>query len=952
MRKISFLLLALLFCGEAFAQEREGFIVGGRVLDAADSAAVPGVHVVLTNLTDTTRQVGALSGANGMFVLRGVPRGNYRLRLSYVGYRPYERTMEIGTNQNLGTLVLRPDVAALDELIVEERQERVILRGDTTEYNADAYRVRRDASAEELVTRMPGITVENGRVQARGEDVRRVTLDGQEFFGQDAILALRNLPAEIIDRIQVFDRLGDQAAFTGFDDGSGERTINIVTRAGRSQGQFGRAYGGYGADDRYTAGGNVSIFQGTRRISLVGMTNNVNQQNFAQEDLVGATGGGGRGGWGGMAAMFGGGGGRGGMRGGGGGGSWGGGEASNFLTSAQGGINTTHSIGLNYQDRFGERLRLSGSYFFNATENATDNALGREYFLTGGMTQLYDESSVGKANNLNHRLNSRIEFQLNENQSFIVTPRLSWQRNENNSTVFGLTRTGGGNPMNQTYNESEIDNTAYNASANVLFRQRFTRPGRTFSANVNLNANDRSGSSLLEAQNIFYRLAAVTGDPDAVEAYRQRIEDLTSGLSVNTNMTWTERSGENGQWQFNYGPSWSFNTADRGANRYDELTGGYTLPVANLTSEFDNTVFRQRAGASYRLRGEKYNFSLGMNYQMENLTGDQVLPTPYQVDQTFHTIQPTAQLQYRFRPTRTLNLNYRTFTNTPSINQLRDVIDNTNPLSLTGGNPDLDPSFTHLLFARFNNTNLLTGRVFMGFASVSGNTNPIGNASIVAERDIELREGIILPRGAQFVYPVNLDGVNLTARSFLTYGLPVDLVKSNLNLMGGLTYSRTNGLINNTANLSNVYNVMGGFVLGSNISERIDFSLTNNATYNFVENTIDSQRDGNFLTLNSRARVNWLPREWVNLESDLGYQQYSGLSGGFDQQMVIWNAGIGYRFLEDNVGELKLMVYDILNQNDSINRTVNELFIEDRQTQVLGRYVMLNFTYRIRNFQR
>src|SRR5690606_2917827 len=280
-----------------------------------------------------------------------------------------------GEAVDLGRIALADDVVALDEAVVEAVQERVILRGDTTAYNAAAFQVNPDANAEDLVAKLPGVVVQDGEVQAEGEAVRRVLVDGEEFFGDDPTAALRNLPAEIIQEIQVFDRQSDQARFTGFDDGNEEKTINVVTRADRRNGQFGRVHGGAGLDGRYNAGAAVNVFDGSRRITLLGLSNNVNQQNFASEDLAGVLGGsggrrGGRGGRGGGARGAG-------PRGGGGDGV----DPRSYLVGERGGLNTTHALGVNYTDRLGDRVRLNGSYFLNHTGNDTESSLDRTYFL-------------------------------------------------------------------------------------------------------------------------------------------------------------------------------------------------------------------------------------------------------------------------------------------------------------------------------------------------------------------------------------------------------------------------------------------------------------------------------------------------------------------------------------------------------------------------------------------
>ncbi|MEZ4701435.1 MAG: TonB-dependent receptor [Rhodothermales bacterium] len=946
--RLLFLVLALMVPSLAWAQTGHPE-VAGFARDSTSSERLPAVNVVLTSLKDTTRTVGTSTNARGFFSVAVPEPGAYRLQFSFVGYKSKKTRIDVpAEGLNLGFVLLEQDRIALDEVVVEETQERVTIKGDTTEYNAGAYKTNPDANAEDLVAKMPGVVVQDGQVQVQGENVRRVLVDGREFFGEDPTAALRNLPAEVIERIQVYDRLSDQAQFSGFDDGNSERTINIITRTGTENGQFGKIYGGYGSDTRYIAGGNMSIFEGNRRISIIGLSNNVNQQNFANEDILGVVGNTGRGGFGGPPGGFGGGRPPGGNRGGGGGGGRGGfggfgGDTGNFLVGNQGGINATNAFGLNYSDQWaGGKARLSGSYFFNKSDNTSNVLLNREYFLTTDQTQLYEESSDGKSENMNHRLSARLQYDVNETNSFIFTPRLSYQSNSAASLLQGL-NTLAGSALSATTNNYASDNRGFSSNSNLLYRHRFPKAGRTTSLNVSLGLNDRNGEGEQLASNEFY------DEVDLLIALDQRSNNSELTHTVSASAEYTEPIGAKGQLQINYSPSITNSNADRTTHSLDETTGLYTILDPTLSTIFDSRSIRQRAGLRYMLRGEKSMFSAGVDLQHVDLTGDQTFPTTYRVERAFQDILPQAMYNYRFSRTDNLRLFYRTSTNTPSISQLQSVIDNTNPLRISSGNPDLQQSFSHFLVARFNKTQPATGRVFMMFASLNQSRNNISTESILATRDTTIAPGVVLAQGSQFTRPVNLDGY-WNARSFLTAGLPTDWLKSNVNINAGYSLSHSPGLINGQKNIADTHGINGGAVIGSNISERVDFTLTYGLTYSIARNSVYPELDANYLYHRIGARVNLLlGKSWV-LNTDLNAIQYSGLGEDYDQDNLVWNAGLGYKFLKGNGGEVKLMVSDILNQNTSIVRTVNEFYVEDNQSNVLGRYILLNFTYRLRNF--
>lgn len=331
---ITFMLLA----GKAFAQ---GYVLDGTVSDADDHTTLPGAIVKLVPIADSTNWKGMETDDNGKFAFTGLVNGIYKVQVSYIGFTLQEQKVKInGADKHLATILMVRNPTTLKDVPIVAREDRVQQKADTTEYNAKAYKVNPDASAEDLVTKMPGITSTNGTVKAHGETVQKVYVDGKEFFGDDATLALKNLPAEVVDKVQVFDKWSDQAQFTGFDDGNSQKAINITTKNGRNNGVFGKIYAGYGylEDSRYSVGANVNWFDGDRRFSVIGMANNVNQQNFATQDLLGVIGPASQRGGSGMSGGFGG------RRGGGSIGSGGYGGAAgvnNFLVGQQGGISNT-----------------------------------------------------------------------------------------------------------------------------------------------------------------------------------------------------------------------------------------------------------------------------------------------------------------------------------------------------------------------------------------------------------------------------------------------------------------------------------------------------------------------------------------------------------------------------------------------------------------------------------
>jgi hypothetical protein len=933
----------LLLCAPiaAFAQ---GITLSGKVVDGKDNQAVIGAVVSLALRSDTTKVQNTVTDIDGAFSIPQVAAGSYILRSNYLGYTPVVRNIDAAeTDLNIGTISMAQSTSALGGVTITAEQLRAQQSGDTTSFNAGAYKTNPDATTEDLIGKMPGVSNDGGTLKVNGEDVKKVLVDGKEFFGDDVNAAIKNLPAEVVDRIQIFDRASDQAQFTGFDDGNQQKTINIVTKRGKNVGSFGRFSGGYGLDldnhdSRYMLGGNLNFFNGDRRISIVGLGNNVNQQNFSSEDLLGVSSGGG----GGRSGGFGGGGGSRGRSGGGGnpGGGGGGGDASNFLVSQQGGITQTQSAGINYSDQWGPKLKVSGSYFFNRAENDNTSRITRNYIVQNPDSALvYRENGTNHSTNTNHRANLRLEWTIDSSNSIILQPRVSFQQNDANRFLEGTTVLGNTGDTSRIINRYESGNTGYSLNNQLTYRHKFAKRGRTISLNVGTQYNEKTGDGLLYSNNNYS-----DGSADLID---QRYNLDASGLTLSGSLNYTEPITKRSQIQVNYSPSWNHNVSDR--ETYNQMGGAYTDLDTGLTNKYNNNYYYHRGGFGYRFGDEKINFNATLNAQYATLTGDQSFPYPLQVNRNFTDLLPQAMLNYKFTKTENIRVMYRSSTNAPNISQLQNIVDNSNPLLLRTGNPDLRQDYTHSLSVRYGKTTTGKGNGLFLFANGSYTNNYIGNTTVIALNDTVVR-GVQLNRGSQLSLPVNLDG-NFAARSFLTYAMPISKIKTNLNLNAGVNYNRIPAIINSQSNFANNYALNGGFVAGSNISENIDFTLSANGAYNIVKNTLQAQRDYNYYSQTTSLRLNWIFLKNVVFNTNLNHTLYSGLGEGYDQQFLLWNASLGYKFLKDRSLQADIYAFDILKQNRAISRTITDSYVEDAQTQVLQRYLMLRLTYSLRNFK-
>ncbi|GAA4498153.1 outer membrane beta-barrel protein [Hymenobacter ginsengisoli] len=935
MRFLLFAVLAWLLTFSAAAQS----IVRGKVLDGKDQSPLIGANAVLIHLPDSVR-TGSAVGPDGSFEITGVAPGRYVFLASYVGYKDQRQPLTVpagGEPISLGTVTLATGGIALKTVVVTGQAVQQTQRGDTTSINAKAFKVNVDATAGDLIGKMPGIAVDaQGKTQAQGEQVQQVLVDGKPFFGTDPDAVLKNLPAEAIDRVEIFDQQSEQSRFSGFNDGNTQKTLNIITKPQFHNGQFGRAVGGIGPDGndrangtsatkaRYRASLNLNDFHGNRRTTVLAQSNNVNEQNFGTDDLLGVIGNSG-----------GGGGGRGG-RGGGGGGS--GANPGDFLVNQSGGISTTNAAGLNYSNSWNrQHTQLNGSYFFNRSNNTLNSTTNRQ-FVNG---TLYQETSQASSLNYNHRANFRFEQQLDTATSLLFRPRLSWQQNDANNTLLGIT-SNNGQPQSQLNTLYNSDNRGINPGGDLLLRRRLgQRAGRTISLNITGAYTNRQGTNYLNSTSVGGTSATLN----------QRSTLAQNSGNIGGNLAYTEPLGKQSQLQANYSLNYAPNNSDKRTFNFE--SGDYTRLDTALSNVFNNYYLTQGGGLSYRYNTRKIQFSAGVSAQVAQLRGDQTFPIAGPVDHTFWNILPQAMLM--FRPDRQHNLRvfYRTSTNAPSINQLQAVVNNSNPLQLTIGNPDLKQEYAHNLVARYSGSNPEKKGNFFALLSGSFTQNPISNSTIVASRATVVQpEGtnlrVLLPVGGQLTQSTNLSN-QYSLRTLGNYGSPLFGSKINVNASLGGSFSQNPGLVNGGLNYARTPAATLGLTLSSNISQNLDFTLSSNSTQSYVRNTLNTQLNTSYFNQLTRLRLSWIVGPGISFQTDVTHTLYRGLSSAYNQDYVLWNASLGKKLFPGQRGEIKLYAFDLLAQNRAIQRNVNVAYVEDVQTTVLQRYFMLMFTYNIRS---
>jgi len=873
----------------------------------------------------------------------------YETMKSYVNWRPQR-------GENGFELLLEPIVLLkLKDKIegVEIKTKLIVQKGDTTEMNAGNFQVNPDASAEDLVRKMPGVTSSNGQIQAQGEQVKKVLVDGKPFFGDDPNSALKNLPADVISKIQIYDGKSDQSAFTGFDDGNTSKTMNIITKMGFKNGMFGKAFGGYGRSfdgtgevNKYKAGVNVNYFAGDRRFTLLSQFNNINEQNFSIDDIMGSMGSGGRGGRG-----------QGGMGGGMFGGAGGGMGASNFFVGNQNGINTTNAVGLNFSDKWGKlkNVEFSSSYFFNRTMTDYSSQTQR-FYVTGSNNQLglnYVENDSSFTTNLNHRFNFRVDWKIDSMNKLIVQPRLTIQSTEKNNPLFGNTF----NPestlsFRNTLNNLILNNSnGLNGGLNVNWMHSYLKKGRTLSVNVNPGFTNQIGVNKITNET---EIILGTLHTDTVKLQRINTEKL--GMTLSANATFTEGLDSNRLFAFSYNLNYNLNGSDRLNNtpisRYSDI---YNIDTG-LSSRFNNGYVSHSIGTQYQYQNYKWNTSIGVNGQVASLSGDQEFPFLTSVNKYFYSVLPNVSVRYKVGMKKNLRLNYRASNNAPSVDQLQEVVNNSNIQQLTIGNQKLDQDFQHNLTLRYFSVDMEKSSNQFFLINATYTNNYITSLTQIANNgplEVALSDTskLRLNPGSQLSQSINMDGY-YSLRLFGTYGRPFLKGKLNMNMNAGLNFTQTPSMLKiglDEAKTNYARNPSGslGIVLGTNVS-KVDITLMSTTSINFVSNTLQRSMDQNYINQNSQLRLTINPTsKWV-ISSDITHQLYSGITTTLNQSYYLLNIGLGKKFGKSNQSELRLTVYDLLNQNRAISRNVTQAYFEDVRTNVLTRYAMITYTYTLK----
>ena len=903
-----FISCLLLVSYVGFAQN---LTIQGSLKDSIANRALNSATVSLVYAKDSSLVSFSRTNEAGAFNFKNVAPGNYLISVSYVGYVPKwvpvitgtEKTVEMG-------LIYMNDVNTMSTVTVTARRPPVVINGDSVEFNSENFKTAPNAVVEDLLKKMPGMEVDkSGGITVNGKKVTKVFVNGKEFFTGDPVMATKNLPADAVDKIQVYDRKSDQAMFTGIDDGSEETAINLKLKKDRNKSTFGKLNGGAGTPSVFDLQGNVNVINNDEQLSAIGGANNTNRQNFSNRNIINFSGGGGGrpGAGGGVTVNF----------------SGGSGETD---ANAQG-IAETYSIGGNYSNLFNNKktefnanLSISDVERNNISSSFTQN-------LTPGNAFNRISNSNSIAGNKQQNFGSTIDHKVTDNFSFRFTPSLGFQQTTNYSEDSTQTYLTNGNLLNSNTTVSSSASDAVNAASTLLLRKKFAKKGRTISSTITQSFNRSTSTGNQFTEQLSYINNKLSNDSILDQQNTRKGENS----SYSANLIYTEPLGKKSLLEFNTYLSKSIGSSSRKIYDYSTLTDGYGVLNTRLTNEFNSEYTYSGGGMSYRSNQKKYNFSTGFSLQKAVLDGENI-SAKTKLSQSFQDILPNATFRYNFSQTKNLNVDYRTSTNQPSITQLQPVLDQSNINRQSIGNPDLKRSYVHNLNIRFFSSKILAGKSFFSTLNASTTNNSIVNYDSV------------LPNRTILTRPVNVDGAYRINGS-VNYGFGIKKLKSRLSfgLNAGLNnnISYANGLLNTIVTKSTGPSMSYAYI----VDDVIDINLTARYSFSQTSNEVNPTLNTNFLTKVFGADMtNYLPLNIV-LNQSFNYAINTGRAEGFNTAIPIWNASFSKFFLKNKRAEIKMSAFDLLNKNIGINRNVSQNQIVDRSYNVISQYFMLTFTY-------
>ncbi len=885
------------------------YSISGRVQDEQKEALL-GASVSLL-LSDGKLKTGVITSKDGAFLLKGVSAGNYTLRISFVGYKTHTAPLQLGQKSlTLPPITLHSEGSVLEGVKVVGKTSDIIIKGDTIEYHAANFTTNQGAVVADLIKKLPGATIDDqGNITINGKTIKQIMVDGKRFFEGDPKVAANNLPAELIEKVQVLDRDSEAARLSGFSDGDEETVINLTIKAGKKKGLFGTAYAGAGTSSRYEANLSLSRFADENQFSLLGSLNNTNNAGFTDISRDGNQ----------LGFMMGMGAGRRGNRSGG------------APRRDANGILTSRMLGGNINHTFSPKLQLHANVLggHNTTNKITDS--WQQNYLTSGSTTESGKSTE-RSDKDSYGANLRLEWKPDSLTELIISPELRYGRNQ--GTFISSTKTLE-DATSARINASDLTQYTLQHTLQGTLRldgsRRLNAAGRTLTLSTRFGIENEQGDG-----KYFYNLFDRTSTAD--QSIKQRIDTHTHSSSYQARLGWVEPLGKGYFSQLTYQLKGSESRSTRDA--FDaNATSAFTLHNEQYSNAFRSDFLTHKVGLALKKKGKTYDLTAGLNVESSRISSHSVVAgiTATPLTRTTLNLSPTLRLSYKPQRGTELRLDYFGRSFAPTNEQLAPVQDVTNPLISYVGNQDLLPGFQHNLFGRFSRY----------WTKTQTSLSLFGRTQVV-QKDIIQRSQYEVASGKRTIDYTNVDGnASLGLGGFFTQTLPGK--KFSIRVASFNDLAQSNTYINGEKNRSRSLRLREELGLNYRITG-IDMTLKGgfgyyNATHTLPSAFTPATRD---YSLGYTANIT-LPLGFA-LEGEATYTTSKGYATGYNQEQLLLNAGLSYSFLAGKKATIRLKGYDLLNSRRSIYQSITAMSSTIEESNTLGRYAMLHFIYRFDSF--
>ena len=917
MRRILLLLLLSIVYTLSNAQDKPASI-HGIVYDTAGKKGLAYSTVSIVNVQDSTLISFTRADSTGKFVIKNISKGPYLLSASYVGFVPVWKNISVkeGESLDVGNIDLT-DLKNASSVTVTAKRAPVVMNNDTLEFNTENFKTQPNAVVEDLLKKLPGVTVDaDGTVKVNGQKINRVLVNGKEFFTGDPKLATKNLDADAVDKVQVFDKKSDRAEFTGVDDGQSEKAINLKLKKDRNKSLFGKVSAGVGNDGKYDAQTAINKFNGDQQMSVLAMANNTNRQGFSINDVLNFTGELSKG-----------------MRSGGNITIRTSGSDDNALPISgmgqnQQGVANTLAGGVNFNDTWNKKTDFNGSIVASDVDLTTDKSTVRQNISPGNNFDYYSNSTARKEVK-QQKANFSIDQKIDSTTSFKIVPQLTLQQNDTRNGNQYQSITASNALLNSGNSLSTAHSDATNWVTTAQFRKKLAKKGRTISSNLNWNYNNSTQNGTLQTNTTYY----ASGLPTKDSVINQVNDRASNANSFGGNLIYTEPFGKKSLMEFSVFYNTSIGTSIRNSWDYNASSGKYDHLNNLQSNNFKNSFQFGGASINWRSNQKKFNYTLGASVQRTGLVSANKT-NGNNIEQGFTDVLPLFTFQYKMNSTRMLGINYTTSTQNPATTQLQPIVDVSDPLNSYLGNPNLKRTYQQSLNMNYFTANTFTQSNFFAFIAVNKSDNAIVNSDILQSN------------GSRISMPVNADGVySLFANADM--GFPIKKLHSRIDIGIGSNYN------NNISFLNGAKNTIQNSGLGPNASwsftkeNKIDIRVSARLNFSKAEYGLQPQLNSNYLQqiygLESTQNLPW----GLIFNNTFNYTINTGRADGYNINLPLWNASMAKGFLKNSRAEIKFSVFDLLDKNQGVSRSANQNYIEDTRYNVLQRYFLLTATYRL-----